>query len=74
MAWVRAALRRASSLLIDQVGRIAQFGNVEVNIEKRLVTVVTVEGEEVHLAPNEYRLLQALLTRQKGADPKTTTE
>ena len=58
MARVRAALRRSSALALDQPGAIVRFGSVEVNLEKR---VVTVEGEEVHLTPNEYRLLQVLL-------------
>lgn len=58
MARVRAALRRFSALSLDQPGGPVRFGNVEVNLEKR---VVTVAGEEVHLTPNEYRLLQVLL-------------
>jgi two-component system, OmpR family, KDP operon response regulator KdpE len=58
MARVRAALRRSSALALDHAGGAVHFGNVEVDLEKRLITV---EGEEVHLTPNEYRLLQVLL-------------
>jgi two-component system KDP operon response regulator KdpE len=58
MARVRAALRRSSALAIGQPGGIVRFGEVEVSLEKR---VVLVRGEEVHLTPNEYRLLQVLL-------------
>jgi two-component system KDP operon response regulator KdpE len=58
MARVRAALRRSSTAGGDASGGPMRFGNVEVYLEKR---VVTVEGAEVHLTPNEYRLLQVLL-------------
>ncbi len=55
MARVRAALRRSTILPADQS---QSFGNIEVDLGKRIVKVA---GEEVHLTPNEYRLLQALL-------------
>lgn len=58
MARVRAALRRSSSLALADQGEIIRFGDVEVNLERR---VVTVRDSEVHLTPNEYRLLQVLL-------------
>jgi two-component system KDP operon response regulator KdpE len=58
MARVRAALRRAMTHGQEQAGATVRFGNVEVNLEKREVLV---GGEEVHLTPNEYRLLQVLL-------------
>jgi two-component system, OmpR family, KDP operon response regulator KdpE len=58
MARVRATLRRSLALALDQPGGTVRFGNVEVNLEKREVTV---GGAEVHLTPNEYRLLQVLL-------------
>lgn len=54
MARVRAALRRA----LPETGGVIRFGDIEVDSERR---VVRVNGEEVHLTPNEYRLLQALL-------------
>jgi two-component system KDP operon response regulator KdpE len=39
-------------------GSALRFGRVEVDLDKRLVRV---GGEDVHLTPNEYRLLQILL-------------
>jgi two-component system, OmpR family, KDP operon response regulator KdpE len=54
MARVRAALRRSSVMVVYSV----TFGNVQVDLGKR---VVTVGGNEVHLTPNEYRLLGVLL-------------
>jgi two-component system KDP operon response regulator KdpE len=54
MARVRAALRRSSVMAVDSVA----FGNVRVDLEGRSVTV---GGDEVHLTPNEYRLLGVLL-------------
>ncbi len=58
MARVRAALRRASALTLPEAGGTTRFGDVEVDLERR---VVTVREAEVHLTPNEYRLLQVLL-------------
>ena len=58
MARVRAALRRSAVLAPYQVGETVRFGNVEVDLEKREVTV---NGQVVHLTPNEYRLLQTLV-------------
>jgi two-component system, OmpR family, KDP operon response regulator KdpE len=54
MARVRAALRRSSVLAVETVA----FGDVRVDLEGRSVTV---GGVEVHLTPNEYRLLGVLL-------------
>jgi len=56
LARIRAALRRSAAVTPD--GAILRFGRVEIDVEKR---VVKVEGEEVHLTPNEYRLLQVLI-------------
>jgi two-component system, OmpR family, KDP operon response regulator KdpE len=56
LARIRAALRRSISRAPD--GQALRFGQVEVDFDKR---VVHVAGEEVHLTPNEYRLLQVLL-------------
>ncbi len=58
MARVRAALRRSAALAIPEPGTIVRFGDVAVDSERR---VVTVKNEEVHLTPNEYRLLQVLM-------------
>ncbi|MEP6962737.1 MAG: response regulator [Acidobacteriota bacterium] len=56
LARIRAALRRSSAVTED--GAVVRFGRVEVDLNKRIVKV---EGEEVHLTPNEYRLLQVLI-------------
>jgi two-component system, OmpR family, KDP operon response regulator KdpE len=56
LARIRAALRRASGA--SQTGAVFRFGRVELDPEKRLVTV---EGQEVHLTPHEYKLLQVLI-------------
>jgi two-component system KDP operon response regulator KdpE len=58
LARIRAALRRGASVPQDGPGAVVRFGRVEVNLEKRAVLV---DGEEVHLTPNEYRLLQVFL-------------
>ncbi|MBV8843784.1 MAG: response regulator [Bryobacterales bacterium] len=55
LARIRAGLRRSSTAA---PGTVFHFGNVEVDLEKR---VVKSGGEEVHLTPNEYRLLQVLI-------------
>jgi two-component system KDP operon response regulator KdpE len=55
LARIRAGLRRSA---VVSPGTIFQFGNAEVDLEKR---VVKVSGEEVHLTPNEYKLLQVLI-------------
>jgi two-component system KDP operon response regulator KdpE len=58
LARIRAALRRSATLGADGPGGAFRFGRVEVDADKRLVTV---EGQEVHLTPNEYKLLQVLI-------------
>ncbi len=58
MARVRAALRRSAALAVGQPGGAVHFDNVEVDLDKR---VVRIDGSDVHLTPNEYRLLQVLL-------------
>jgi two-component system KDP operon response regulator KdpE len=55
LARVRAALRRSTGA---PSGAVFRFGHVELDLDKR---VVRVDGEEVHLTPNEYRLLQVLV-------------
>lgn len=57
LARIRAALRR-STQVADAEGGVFSFGRVEVDLEKR---VVRVEGQAVHLTPNEYKLLQVLV-------------
>jgi two-component system KDP operon response regulator KdpE len=58
LARIRAALRRSSAMVGDLPGTVFQFGRVEVDLDKR---VVRVEGKEVHLTPNEYKMLQVLI-------------
>jgi two-component system KDP operon response regulator KdpE len=60
LARIRAALRRSAA--IHQNGAVFRFGQVEMDSDKRLVKV---RGQEVHLTPNEYKLLQ-VLTRYPG--------
>ncbi len=57
LARIRAALRR-SITRVDGAGSLVHFGPVEVDLEKR---VVRVDSQEVHLTPNEYKLLQVLI-------------
>ena len=59
LARIRAALRRAAPAGQDGSHAPLRFGPVEVDFEKRLVTR---EGQDVHLTPNEYKLLQVLVT------------
>jgi two-component system, OmpR family, KDP operon response regulator KdpE len=57
LARIRAALRR-SSAVAPESGTVFRFGRVELDLEKR---VVSVDGQEVHLTPNEYKLLQVMI-------------
>jgi two-component system KDP operon response regulator KdpE len=56
LARIRAALRRSARAAAE--GPLVRFGRIEVDLDKRLVTVA---GQEAHLTPNEYRLLEVLL-------------
>ena len=56
LARMRAALRRSASG--GPEGNVVQLGAVEVDLEKRIVKV---SGVEVHLTPNEYKLLQVFV-------------
>ncbi len=58
LARIRAALRRAAPASPEGAGSTVQFGGVEVDLEKRGVKV---DGNEVHLTPNEYKLLQVFV-------------
>ena len=55
-ARIRAALRRSARATPE--GPVLRFGLIEVDLDKR---VVSVAGHEAHLTPNEYRLLEVLL-------------
>jgi two-component system KDP operon response regulator KdpE len=54
LARIRAALRRS----VTVTAPVFRFGHVEMDLENR---VVRVDGEEVHLTPNEYKLLQVMI-------------
>jgi two-component system, OmpR family, KDP operon response regulator KdpE len=56
LARIRASLRRAAAVTPE--GTILRFGRIEIDLEKRIVKA---DGDEVHLTPNEYRLLQVLI-------------
>ena len=56
LARIRAALRRSAA--VTPAGAVLRFGRIEIDLDKR---VIKVDGEEVHLTPNEYRLLQVLI-------------
>lgn len=58
LARIRASLRRAAVLDKDETSDVVSFGNISVDLEARRVVA---GGSEVHLTPNEYKLLQVLL-------------
>jgi two-component system KDP operon response regulator KdpE len=58
LARIRAALRRAAPVAPDGGNAVIHFGDVQADFEKRLILV---GGREVHLTPNEYKLLQVLI-------------
>lgn len=57
-ARIRASIRRAAVLDKNDDAETVNFGNISVNLAARSVLV---DGSEVHLTPNEYKLLQVLL-------------
>jgi two-component system KDP operon response regulator KdpE len=58
LARVRAALRRAATLSDGDSGAAFRAGEITVDLIRR---VVSVRGNEVHLTPIEYKLLQTLI-------------
>jgi two-component system KDP operon response regulator KdpE len=62
MARIRVALRRSTRAGQDRPDPKIVIGDLELDLDKRLVLV---GGEEVHLTPNEYKLL-ALLMKNPG--------
>jgi two-component system KDP operon response regulator KdpE len=58
LARIRAALRRSTTIALGGPDLLYRFGRVEVDLDKRLVRV---DGQDVHLTPNEYKLLQVLI-------------
>ena len=57
LARIRAALRRTARIGA-QPSAVFRVGNIEVNLEKRLVHV---NGQETHLTPIESKLLQTVI-------------
>jgi two-component system, OmpR family, KDP operon response regulator KdpE len=57
-ARIRATLRRAAVLDKSESSEAITFGNITVNLVARRVLL---GGVDVHLTPNEYKLLQVLL-------------
>jgi two-component system KDP operon response regulator KdpE len=57
-ARIRANLRRAAVLDRNDAAETVEFGQISVNPAARRVLVA---GSDVHLTPNEYKLLQVLL-------------
>lgn len=62
LARIRAALRRSRRDAANPELRSMRVGDLEINDEKRLVTLA---GKEIHLTPIEYKIL-ALLFRHAG--------
>jgi two-component system KDP operon response regulator KdpE len=58
LARLRVALRHASRTASAEAETVFRHKGLEVDLEKR---VVTVSGKEVHLTPIEYRLLTTLV-------------
>jgi two-component system KDP operon response regulator KdpE len=58
LARIRASLRRAAVLDKDEPSSTVRFGNISVNLSARRVLV---DGSEVHLTPNEFKVLQVLI-------------
>ncbi len=56
-ARLRVALRHAAHGATPGAGGILRFGNIEVDLERRLVRA---DGSDVHLTPIEFRLLGCL--------------
>jgi two-component system KDP operon response regulator KdpE len=56
-ARIRVALRHAAHGAGEKVAGALRFGDIEVDLERRLVRA---EGREVHLTPIEFRLLGCL--------------
>ena len=58
LARIRALLRRAARIRDGVEGALFRTADIEVDLEGRIVRV---RGEEVHLTPIEFRLLQVLV-------------
>jgi len=58
LARIRAALRRSATIRDGAVGTVYQAGTITINLEARTIRVA---GQEVHLTPIEFRLLETLV-------------
>ena len=58
MARLRVALRHASRTAEERLEPVVRVGDIEVDLDKRHVSKA---GAEVHLTPNEYKLLSYLI-------------
>ena len=58
MARIRVALRHASRSKEESTEPILRVGDLEIDLDRRRVVVA---GSEVHLTPNEYKLLAYLM-------------
>jgi two-component system KDP operon response regulator KdpE len=58
LARLRVSLRRSPQSLGQQLPSIFRTGNIEVNLKKRRVLV---GGNEIHLTPIEYKILEILI-------------
>ncbi len=63
MARVRVALRRRAAMLTDDAGEqtFFEFNGLRIDFVARTVHV---DGRDIHLTPNEYRLLSVLVKHQ----------
>jgi two-component system, OmpR family, KDP operon response regulator KdpE len=62
LARMRVSLRHAAEMSAPAAAQVLEFGDLKIDLAKRLVTR---KGEELHLTPIEYRLL-ALFARNAG--------
>jgi two-component system KDP operon response regulator KdpE len=62
LARVRVAVRHAQSQSANTEGAVLEFETLRVDLSRR---VVTLDGQEIHLTPIEYKLL-VLLARNAG--------
>jgi two-component system KDP operon response regulator KdpE len=58
LARIRVALRHAARSAQDPLSSVVAIGDLRMDLAKRLVVV---RGKEVHLTPNEYKLLATLM-------------
>jgi two-component system, OmpR family, KDP operon response regulator KdpE len=59
IARIRVALRHTANATSPTGGTLMRVGGLEMDLERRLVTV---DGREIHLTPTEYEVLKYLMT------------